>query len=154
MHPADSRRSLPQRWRRLSGRDRRDLARLAWQLPLVNLALHAFGTRRTRRWLLRRSEPGTSHDPTHQQLQRSQRLAALAAALGRRGRHQTSCLRQALAVEYTLRREGLAAELRLGTRKTSDGHLQAHAWVELQGQALAQQTLPYQAVADATHHLR
>ena len=44
-------------------------------------------------------------------------------------------------VESALRRRGLAAQLRLGTRTSEQRGLNAHAWVELEGVALAQSNL-------------
>lgn len=57
------------------------------------------------------------------------RLVRLAA---RHGLYHPSCLEQSLAILWLLRREGIAAELRIGVRKEA-GQLLAHAWVECLG---------------------
>src|SRR5262245_22144954 len=44
-----------------------------------------------------------------------------------------TCLPQAIAAEALLTRGGLPADLRIGVKKTSDGKLAAHAWVESDG---------------------
>ena len=68
-------------------------------------------------------------------------MAELAALAGSRGHYRNTCLRQALVVEWWLRRRGLPASLCIGARKHDDGRLDAHAWVELGGVALAQADL-------------
>lgn len=146
--------AIARHWRRLSRGDKRRIAALAILLPLINLSLHLFGTRRTRRWLLHASRSRAPNTDIVRELPRAERLAALAARLGRHGRHQASCLRQALAVEYCLRRDGLPAQLRLGTRKSQDGRMQAHAWVELDGVALAQRHLSHLPIQGAAQLLR
>ena len=44
-----------------------------------------------------------------------------------------TCLPQAIAAEALLTRGGLPADLRIGVKKTPDGKLTAHAWVESSG---------------------
>ena len=65
----------------------------------------------------------------------AERLAWLARAVGARSPWRTSCLRQALAVWWLLRRRRLPAELKIGVIRR-DPPFQAHAWVELDGVAL------------------
>ena len=47
---------------------------------------------------------------------------------------RATCLPQAIAAEALLTRGGLPAGLRIGVKKTPDGKLTAHAWVESNGQ--------------------
>ncbi len=47
---------------------------------------------------------------------------------------RATCLPQALAAESLLTRGGLPAELQIGVKKTPEGKLLAHAWVESEGQ--------------------
>ena len=61
------------------------------------------------------------------------RVAQLVAAAARLGGF--TCLPRALTLQRILRRHGLPADLRIGVRKVG-GTLDAHAWVELHGQAL------------------
>lgn len=44
-----------------------------------------------------------------------------------------TCLPQALAAEWLLRRRGQQSDLKIGVVKDRDGHLLAHAWVESHG---------------------
>jgi hypothetical protein len=44
-----------------------------------------------------------------------------------------TCLTRSLALYGLLRRQGLAAQLRLGVRRSGRGRLVAHAWVEWDG---------------------
>jgi hypothetical protein len=48
-----------------------------------------------------------------------------------------TCLEESLTLWYLLRRQGVAACLRIGVRKEG-GIFEAHAWVELGGEALNQ----------------
>ncbi len=46
-----------------------------------------------------------------------------------------TCLHRSLVLWWLLGREGFASNLRLGAQKT-EGHFEAHAWVEYQGTVL------------------
>ncbi len=48
---------------------------------------------------------------------------------------RATCLTRALALQAMLRRRGYPAALRIGVAKPRDQALEAHAWVELDGQA-------------------
>ena len=125
------------RWRALGAGDRRRLLALAVLLPLIDLALRSAGFVRTQRWLTRHGETRPLRACTPQALAEAERLAQLASIAGRHGAWTNTCLRQALVVQWWLRREGLPAQLRIGAQRGEEG-LQAHAWVELEGMALAQ----------------
>lgn len=47
-----------------------------------------------------------------------------------------SCLTQALATRCLLARRGYLADLRIGVIKADSGQLEAHAWVESEGQVI------------------
>lgn len=55
-----------------------------------------------------------------------------------RGFYPGNCLSRSLALAWWLRRRGIVTELKLGT-EILEGRLQAHAWLELQGEALTPQ---------------
>jgi hypothetical protein len=57
-------------------------------------------------------------------------------AVGRRLFSNGPCLPQALVAHVYLRRAGLPADLRIGTRKDAAGAVEAHAWVESSGHVL------------------
>ncbi|MBE9117044.1 lasso peptide biosynthesis B2 protein [Lusitaniella coriacea LEGE 07157] len=46
---------------------------------------------------------------------------------------QSRCLARALTAQVLLSRQGYEAQIRIGVAKDSRGHLEAHAWVESQG---------------------
>ena len=123
-------------WLALSWLDRAQLLMLMLGLPLVGLALRVFGYVKTRRWLERNSSVEARRMATPSELEAAESLAQLAAIAGRHGPVSTTCLRQSLLVYWRLRRQGLSPELKLGVRKV-DAVMDAHAWVELEGKALA-----------------
>jgi hypothetical protein len=47
-----------------------------------------------------------------------------------------ACLAQALAGQLLLKRRGISTHVRIGVLKDGDGQLQAHAWLESEGQVL------------------
>lgn len=130
------------RWRALNGRDKRRLFVLMLLLPLVHFALAMFRYQRVRGWLERHSMPRKPIACTPGELADAQQLAELAAIAGRRGAVAASCLRQSLVVWWWLRRRGLSPQLRIGTLG-SGAAFSAHAWVELDGVALAQSDLQH-----------
>jgi hypothetical protein len=130
-------------WRSLPGTERRTLVAFALALPLVDVAIRILGLNRTcaaMRWGNRRvlSRPAAPNDVAY-----ANRLAELADIAGRHGLYTITCLRQAVLVQHWLQRQGWPAELRIGALKNAAGDLQAHAWVELGGTALAQRDLAY-----------
>ncbi len=68
-------------------------------------------------------------------------IASTVCALDRAARcgpGHPSCLPRALALWWLLRRRGIPADLRIGARRAA-GRLEAHAWVEHDGQVLGDQ---------------
>ncbi|HRV95312.1 MAG TPA: lasso peptide biosynthesis B2 protein, partial [Anaerolineae bacterium] len=101
-------------------------------LPALVVGLRLLGLRRTQAWLARFSRPGA---PPAQPAPDAQRLAYLVGAAAAHGPYRATCLPQALAVWWLLRRRGLTGEVRIGVRKVAN-NFEAHAWVEHQGIAL------------------
>jgi len=135
------RRRLAQ-WRSLSVAERRTLAFLAITLPVVAGMLRLVGVARTRRCLARFEGNPPVLAMTEGVMLAAERLAKLAGIAGRRGAVTATCLRQAIAVHWLLRRRGLDPEIKFGVRK-HDGQFDAHAWVELQGVALGQRRMEH-----------
>ncbi len=129
-----------QQWRCLPAHERRQLLMLMGVLPAISLALRVFGYVRTRRWLERRTHHSSPRAADPYDIQQGERFAQLTAMAGRHGLVQATCLRQALAIHACLRRRGLRPELKLGIDTTMH-RLDAHAWVELNGRALAQPSM-------------
>ena len=105
-------------------------------LPVIAAALRLFGYVKTRRWLEHYSRTDRARMPTPGEFSAAMDLAQLAAIAGRHGPIRATCLRQSLLVYWLLRRRGLMPELKIGVRK-QELVVDAHAWVELAGQALA-----------------
>jgi hypothetical protein len=63
-------------------------------------------------------------------------VAAAVLAASRLLPGTSSCLAQALAGRILLRREGLPCELRIGVNRTSHRGIEAHAWLESEGQVV------------------
>lgn len=116
--------------------DERSVAiKLAMLLPLLDLCLRTVGFQRTWAYLGRRLPETPLRSEVGSSLPSPGRIADLARAVGAHSPWRTTCLRQSLAVWWLLRRRGLAAELKIGIDRKGPP-LQAHAWVELSGQAL------------------
>lgn len=135
-------------WLELSWSERWLLLRLALALPLVAGLLRAAGYVRSRRWLEAASNIKNVRDGSEADLQQAQRLAQLTGLIGRHGAVTATCLRQSLLVYWWLRRQGLAPELKIGVRKQGQV-FDAHSWVELRGQPLAQPSLHHVAFPDS-----
>jgi Transglutaminase-like superfamily len=68
------------------------------------------------------------------------RIVWAAGAAGRLLLGARPCLPLAMATQWLLRRRGIATELRIGVMRDESNHLEAHAWVELDGRILIGQT--------------
>jgi hypothetical protein len=66
-----------------------------------------------------------------------ERLAQLVATASRHHPLPIRCLQRSLVLEFLLGEHGHPAELRIGVRRLT-GSLEAHAWVEISGQPLAE----------------
>jgi hypothetical protein len=49
---------------------------------------------------------------------------------------QVKCLARALATKTLLKQQGYTAELRIGVMRSQTGQLEAHAWIEFQGEVI------------------
>ena len=110
---------------RLPARDRAVLTRTIFTLGAARLATWMLPFAAGRRLLVgkRRSPtPSVTRDQITWAMFHAQRIVPRA-----------TCLPQALAAEALLTRGGLPADLQIGVKKTSDGKLLAHAWVESNG---------------------
>lgn len=125
------------RMRALPLRDKGLLAGCAVGLPLIAAALRLWDFRRVASVLRGTgSAPATAGgEPREHRAGLAHGLAALVRAAARRGPYRARCLEESLLLWWLLRRRGIEGRLRLGVRK--DGSLLvAHAWVELDGQAI------------------
>ena len=126
-----------EQWLDLAPWERLLLVRLVLLLPAIGAALHLLDFKRTRDLLARFAHsseaPPAAEDAAMADI--AHRIARLVGIAANHGPYRATCLRQSLALWWLLRRRGIPAELRIGVRKDG-GELQAHAWVEHQGQAL------------------
>ncbi len=112
--------------------------RASFLLPLVKVSLRWRGYNETYTSLQRGLEaiipPAGEPRGISDQVRGTCRMVGAAQ---RRSPLKITCLEQSLVLWYLLRRQGIAARLRIGVRK-SDEKFEAHAWVEHEGEALNQ----------------
>jgi hypothetical protein len=110
---------------------------IAWTaakgLTATWLGLRVFGFRRWKGFLEQRANRGTAQ-PRNSSVS-ARRVVQLEEAAARNLPFKTNCLEQSLVLWPLLRRRGFPAELKFGARKDA-GKFEAHAWVELDGEAL------------------
>ena len=114
-----------QTWQSFTDTERWLLIRSLILLPLVDLCLKLWGLQRTHT-LLSYLLP--------QPIRSASQLHTTVNAVKIAAKYHTwaTCLRKSLVLWFLLRRQGIAAELQIGTR-FNEGEFQAHAWVEYQG---------------------
>lgn len=125
----------------LSWRERRLLAAALAVQPAVVGSLRLVGFRRTCA-LLRRTSPEPGGAPARTTVAAGQGPAAettetvqMVAAAARRGVPRATCLTRSLTLWWLLRWQGVASDLRIGTRQAG-GEFEAHAWLERDGVVL------------------
>ena len=129
------------RFWRLETHERRVLVAALWMLPLTRLALVLLGFRRWQTFLTR-LVPHSPQPVPADAAARGAMAARMVRAAAREGLGHPNCLSRSLVLWWLLARQGLPAELRIGTRKKDDA-LEAHAWVELDGVALGEEDDPH-----------
>lgn len=101
-------------------------------LPMIQIALRLLGFTRTVRFLGARSAcaPSTASVSVARAAAEAMSLVAGRSVIGAR------CLGRSIGLWFLLRRQGIDAELVLGTELPVGGPLQAHAWVEVDGEPM------------------
>jgi hypothetical protein len=102
-------------------------------LPITAVLLRLIGFKNTTHLLMRLS-PDTPAGSIKAN-DKARQLARLVAIAANHGPYGGNCLKRSLTLWTLLRYNGIASELRIGTRK-SDGRFEAHAWVECDGNVL------------------
>lgn len=115
-------------------RDRLLLLQAWWLLLGLDLALRTLPFRRVQDWV----EPSrwSKNNPAPGQAEVD--IPHTSDFLDRAARHHLypmTCLRRSLALQWLLSRQGLDTSLQFGVRR-ENGRLQAHAWLEYQGQVI------------------
>jgi hypothetical protein len=119
---------------RLSAREVRWLAAALALLPLASLGSRVLGVRRCVRLfqsILGRPGSNASRPSTAAAITVA-RMVRIAAVYGP---CRANCMTRSIVTWALLRRTRVAAEIKIGVRKSGLG-LDAHAWVELDGQAI------------------
>jgi Transglutaminase-like superfamily len=127
---------LVRSWRSFRGLSwaQRGLLAKAWLLlPVVAIGLRLFGFRR----IQARLERAATIRPGREDLAAAQNVARMVQSAARWSPVHPSCLPRSLVVWWLLRRQDLAAGLRIGVARP-DGRFAAHAWVEHGGVALGE----------------
>jgi hypothetical protein len=120
----------------LSWSQRWALAQSLVLLPLMALGLRFFGFKRWQALLSQFAADIQSVSGEQALLIRKARsITRMVGAASRHGPYRASCLPQSLTLWWLLRRQGIVSQVRIGVRKVM-GELEAHAWVEFQGQVL------------------
>jgi len=122
-----------QRFWRLPASERSVLARSLFLVPVTAIALRTIGFRRWSSFLSRFAPQKNPNAATPlDSLDSARGTARMVAAAAKEGIVRGKCLEQSIVLWWLLLRKRLPAELRIGVRQ-SDAGLEAHAWVEVQG---------------------
>jgi len=125
-------------YRALDAETRKTFRRAVVLLPLIRVSLRACGYKKTQEYLQGRLDgqkaPRVEREGGTKKLENTCRMVCAAAHYGL---GHATCLEESLTLWYLLRRQGIAAGVRIGVRKLAD-KFEAHAWVEWQGAALNQ----------------
>lgn len=116
---------------RLINKDRNLLINTFILLGLIKLGLWLLPFQTLRQILGSISQPNAKLDQTS--------LSKIIWAVNVSTRYMPSgakCLARALACQVLMTRRGYSPELRIGVAKSDEGKLEAHAWVESQGQVV------------------
>ena len=131
---------------RLSANERRLLTQALILLPLTFCGVYALGVTRWRRFLAQIASLGKSSNRSLSHISargtedggdsaRARAIARIVKIAAEHGCYRAKCLQQTLVIWCLLRRNQIEGEIRFGARKAG-GELQAHAWVEVEGVAL------------------
>ena len=116
----------------LSSRDQLFLVKTAGLVGLIRLGLWVLPFQTLGR-LLTKLSPATPAPPSNPV---AANRIGWAVDITSRYIPDATCLTQALAAQFLLKRRGVAAELRIGVAKSATGQFEAHAWVESDGQVV------------------
>ena len=132
--------SLLEKWRRFRkrpGDERALILRALVLLPITGIGLRVLGFQRCKELIenlaVRDGQSQTMESVT--QIEMAWKITRAARSVGLHGAWKPNCLERSLFLWWLLRRGGIEGELHIGARKNGSG-LEAHAWVELEGQVL------------------
>lgn len=133
--PGAARRALP-RLRQLSFAELRLLLVAPAALPAVALALRLWGLGPVQVWTTRRPPRVTPPDTPEARIALAERLSWCVQVAAAYGPWPANCLQRSVVLGWFLHRRGLTGDLRIGVRKTDEGPLDFHAWVEHGGRVI------------------
>lgn len=126
--------SAPAKFLKLTWRERTLFCAAAAMLPATAVALRVVGFRPLR--AIVGSHAAERDRPADEREQmRVLETTHMVAAAAHYSPYRAGCLPQSLVLQWLLRRQGIATELRFGVRKTGPA-LEAHAWLEYRGAPL------------------
>lgn len=129
---------------RLGAEERLLFLHAAALLCLAAAGLQLTSLRRVQRWLEPSAKTPRNDLAPLDAIARARSTARIVDVASRRNLFGANCLARSLVLRRMLLCQGLQADLRVGVRKTDDGSLDAHAWVEYAGQPLIDAADVYQ----------
>ena len=123
------------RWTSLSGHERGIFSRAFILLPLVTISLKTIGFRRTQAWLALKTFRAFA-PPVEQTRSEVWRTTHLVRSARKWQILHGTCLSHSLVLWRLLRRQGIDSDIRIGVRRGTSGGVEAHAWIEWNGEVL------------------
>ena len=123
------------RWSGLSARERAIFLRALILPLLVTISLKAVGFRRTQAWLTPKTA-GAFAAPVERTRADVWGTADLVRAARKWHIVRSTCLSYSLVLWRLLRRQGIDSDVRIGVRRGMSGEVEAHAWIEWNGEVL------------------
>ena len=123
------------RFGKLTALERGIFIRALLLLPAIGLGLRMFGFGKVQAMLNASRVTDSCKLAPDAALKIALAAVRMVSGAARRGFYRANCLPTSLVLAHLLRRQGIAADLRVGVRKVA-GALEAHAWVEHHGQPL------------------
>jgi hypothetical protein len=123
------------RWDNLSAQERGIFLRAFILLLLVTASLKTVGFRRTQAWLTVKTFRAFAR-PVEETRAEVWRTALLVRSARKWQILPITCLSHSLVLWKLLRRQGIDSDIRIGVRRGTFGQVEAHAWIEWNGEVL------------------
>jgi len=123
------------RWSSLSGRERGIFLKAFILLLLVTTSLKTIGFRRTQAWLALKTSRAFV-PPVQQTRAEVRRTTHLVRSAKKWHILRSTCLSHSLVLRRLLRQQGIDSDIRIGVRRGTSGKVEAHAWIEWNGEVL------------------
>jgi len=118
----------------LSPRHRALLCKAALRLLLIRFGLAVLGYRRFHQFLAQHARSHAAS--TRQCFEQVEQIVWALSTAATVVLNKKSCLPLALTAQFWLGRCGVPTNLRIGAMRDESGRIQAHAWIEQQGQII------------------